>query len=371
MSAKKIHIISFDVPFPADYGGVIDVFYRIKALNQLGFEITLHCFEYGRGQQRELEKYCASVFYYKRTIFSSLLSKEPFIVTSRKSPELLTNLLVDEAPILFEGLHTCAFLNHKKLKKRFKIARTHNIEHDYYTELAKSANGWRKIFFKKEAKKLKDYEVILEHANHILTIQQNDLKHFKLINKNVSLLPASVPEFENKPYSNTGEFCLFHGNLSVAENEIAATWIIKKLKIPKDISIIIAGKNPSNKLVKLCKEKNIELIGNPTEKEMNQLIKTARIHLLYTEQSTGLKLKLINSLTSSGHVIVNSKMVEGTSLLKYCSLANTNSEYSQLIKKLILIPLAKEEYITRQKGLSKEFNTKENCVIFTELVSQL
>ncbi len=30
-SGEHIHLISFDVPFPADYGGVIDVFYKIKA----------------------------------------------------------------------------------------------------------------------------------------------------------------------------------------------------------------------------------------------------------------------------------------------------------------------------------------------------
>ena len=27
-----LHIIAFNVPYPANYGGVIDVFYRIKAL---------------------------------------------------------------------------------------------------------------------------------------------------------------------------------------------------------------------------------------------------------------------------------------------------------------------------------------------------
>ena len=27
-----LHIVSFNVPWPADYGGVIDVYYRIKAV---------------------------------------------------------------------------------------------------------------------------------------------------------------------------------------------------------------------------------------------------------------------------------------------------------------------------------------------------
>ena len=54
----QIHIISLNVPYPANYGGVIDVFYKIKSLHEAGVQIHLHCFDYGRGNQPELEKYC-------------------------------------------------------------------------------------------------------------------------------------------------------------------------------------------------------------------------------------------------------------------------------------------------------------------------
>ena len=33
---NKLHFISMDVPFPPNYGGVIDVFYKLKAFHQLG-----------------------------------------------------------------------------------------------------------------------------------------------------------------------------------------------------------------------------------------------------------------------------------------------------------------------------------------------
>ena len=45
---KKLHLISFDVPFPANYGGVIDVFYKINSLHKIGIQVILHCFQYGR-----------------------------------------------------------------------------------------------------------------------------------------------------------------------------------------------------------------------------------------------------------------------------------------------------------------------------------
>ena len=47
MPVKRLHIICFDIPFPPSYGGVIPVFYRIKALNKLGVWVILHCFYKG------------------------------------------------------------------------------------------------------------------------------------------------------------------------------------------------------------------------------------------------------------------------------------------------------------------------------------
>ena len=78
---RAINIISFDVPYPANYGGVIDVFYKLKYFHQNGIKIHLHCFEYGRGEQIELNKYCESVTYYKRkTGFISFLSSKDFVI---------------------------------------------------------------------------------------------------------------------------------------------------------------------------------------------------------------------------------------------------------------------------------------------------
>ena len=370
MIDKKIHIVAFDVPFPADYGGAIDVFFRIVALYNLGYKITLHCFDYGRGQQMELKKYCETVFYYKRKIYSSLLSKEPFIIASRKSPKLLENLSKNNAPILFEGLHTCAFLQHENLKKRLKIARMHNVEHNYYAALAKSNTGWRKLFFFREAKKLQQFEPVLTSANYNLAIQENDLAHFKQYSKKVALLPASIPEICMNFNSETAPFCLFHGNLSVAENENALRWILKNITFPKGMLFVVAGKNPSSIIQSVCAQLEVELVANPSDREMKDLIQSARVHLLYTEQSTGLKLKLLNSLSSSGHVLLNDKMLAGTGLKELCVVANSVEEYTHQLTVLCSKPLSKEAFDTRNNYLSSHFSTQKNCDgLFREILS--
>jgi hypothetical protein len=65
---KHLHLVAFDVPYPANYGGIVDVLYKLKSLHAAGIKITFHCFFYkGHNQPNdELKKYCDQVFYYKR-----------------------------------------------------------------------------------------------------------------------------------------------------------------------------------------------------------------------------------------------------------------------------------------------------------------
>ena len=43
-TGPDLHIVSFNVPWPANYGGVMDVFYRLRALSRAGLRIHLHCY---------------------------------------------------------------------------------------------------------------------------------------------------------------------------------------------------------------------------------------------------------------------------------------------------------------------------------------
>jgi hypothetical protein len=108
---KELHLISFNVPYPADYGGVIDVFYKIKALKKAGVKVHLHTFQYGREEADILSSLCEEVYYYKRKLYKDpFFSKLPYIVATRANDELLSNLLKDRHPIIFEGIHCCYFI---------------------------------------------------------------------------------------------------------------------------------------------------------------------------------------------------------------------------------------------------------------------
>ena len=130
---KPVHIVSFNVPYPPDYGGVIDVFYKIKALKDCGVNVILHCYKYGRENAEELKNICSEIYYYKRKkLASSALKKLPFIVATRNSKSLLKRLKNDNYPIIFEGLHTTYWLEELSKTNRKIIVRAHNAEHQYY-----------------------------------------------------------------------------------------------------------------------------------------------------------------------------------------------------------------------------------------------
>lgn len=338
---KHIHIVSFDIPFPANYGGAIDVFHKIRCLNNSGIKVILHCFEYGeRKPSVELEKLCSKVYYYKRqTSFINQFSILPYNVKSRISSELKQNLLKDNYPILFEVLHSCYLLNDIDLKQRVKLFRHSNIEHDYFFELAKSEKSFfKKVYFNIEALKLKWFEKNISHSSCILSVSKTDLNYFK--NKYKETPSYYLPSFHQYDAisiaKGVGDYILYHGNLAISENYNAAIWLIENVFCKLDYTVIIAGLNPPLLLVNLISKcKNIILKQNCSTSEMNDLIINAQVHCLYTSQETGLKLKLLNVLYSGRHVVANNKMLTGTDLIEACTICNTSLEYINTLNELM------------------------------------
>lgn len=363
---KAINIISFDVPYPANYGGVIDVFYKIKSFSELGIKVHLHCYEYGRGKQKELESFCESVTYYKRkTGATSFLSKLPYIVKSRANKNLKDNLLKNDFPILFEGLHCCFFLNDDAFKQRFKIVRNHNVEHHYYKNLAKSEkNDLRKHYFKTEAKRLKQFEHILKFADLSLAISESDYNYFTTHFPDLKTIyiPAFHPSNKINTSTNKGNYVLYHGNLSVTENKNAVEFIVKKIFNDIDIPLVIAGLNPDKELKKLIKNKpKISLVENPNDSKLQELIYNAQINLLYTHQATGLKLKLLNVLFNGKHCLVNSKMISGTNLSDCCTIADSTEKMKIQINELMKKSILDAEISKRTSILNEHYDNRNNC----------
>lgn len=374
MQNKHLHIISFDVPYPPNYGGVIDVFYKIKTLHEKGVRIHLHCIEYpGRSRSEELNKYCEEVHYYPRkTGLVSALSLKPYIVSSRRSNEMLERILKDDYPILFEGLHSCYFMTDKRLKDRFKIYRESNIEHHYYYNLFKVCNNlFNKIYYLGASCKLRTYQRVLKHANLMLCVSEKDTAylHDHFPQNKVRYLPSFHPSNIVDVLNGRGEYALYHGNIEVPENTHAAIYLINEVFNDNNIPLIIAGMNPPERLKKMVKGKeNIKIISNPDDREMTELIRNAHVNILVTFQATGLKLKLLNVLHQGRFCLVNDKMLNGTGLDELCFIGNDTAALKERLSVLFESDFTVDDASKREKVLAEFYSNSKNAEKLIELV---
>lgn len=364
--SKQLHIISFAVPYPVAHGGLFDLYYKLIAFHQAGVEIHLHCFTDGKNHAQELEKYCASVNYYPRKKgWRGLSFNLPYIVSSRKSTSLKKALMRDNYPLLFEGIHSTYLLNDPAFVLRKTMLRLHNVEHEYYRSLYKyTASIFRRMYYLLESRMLKEYETRIAHKpSFILTVSRSDKERYesKFHLNNIEFLPVFAGFEQVNILPGTGCFCLYHGNLSVVENEKAALWLMHNVFNELNVPLVVAGRNPSPILVEeASRQKNLSLVANPSSDEINDLIRKAQCHVLPSFNSTGVKLKLINALYNGRHCIVNTAAVSGTGMESLCHIADSEEEFKTAILTLFPQPARQTDIENRTMILQQLFNSQKN-----------
>jgi glycosyltransferase involved in cell wall biosynthesis len=371
-----MHVISFDVPWPADYGGVIDVWHKIRALSDAGVKVILHCFSYGRTEAAELKRICSEVHYYPRkTNPGAHLSMQPYIVRSRRSEALARRLLQDHHPILAEGIHSTALLNDSRFRNRIFLCRMANVEHEYYRHLAAGTSySVNRIFFRIKAYRLKRYEALLSRATKILAISPNDEAYFasRFGKEKVKGIYAFHPYEEVESLPGRGDYMLYHGRLDVPENYRAVESIMPVFGRWKKMPLVVAGMNPPPFLVKAIKaHPNAQLIANPDTIEMSNLIRNAHAHFLLTHQPTGLKLKLLSALFTGRFVIANSMMVDGTGLEPLCQVCNSEKEMEAALDEVAGKSFSDAEVSIRKEILSERYSNKANAAKLLTLIRSI
>lgn len=336
MSQRKLNVITFNNPYPPNYGGVIDCYYKIVALSQLKIEIYLHIFYDERIDVSNLEKYCKAIYTYKRnTSFLRHLSFLPFSVMSRMSQKLVFNLNKIETPILFESLRTCHALT--KIKQRSKVVvRCHNIEHRYSMGLFKSeASVILKLAHFIESFKQKRFEKSLNKADILFAISKYEKEYFS---QNYNPKSVYLPPFHGhqliKSEIGFGNYALYHGDLSISDNRRSALFLIDVFKA-LDKHLVIASSTRVHKI-----EKNIRNYSNISFKEISDdkhlelLIRKAHVNIVYSFQRSGTKLKVFNALYNGRHCIVNDNVVDDENILQLCHISNSLNDLRVTIKEI-------------------------------------
>ena len=197
----------------------------------------------------------------------------------------------------------------------------------------------------------------------MLVVSQTDCDYLtkQFPEKKVVYLPSFHGNSEVKSVPGKGNYVLYHGNLSVAENALAAEYLVNEVFNDLPIPLKIAGLNPSESLKKLVSGfKNIQLIPNPPKDEMESLISNAQINVLVTFQVTGLKLKLLNTLYNGRWMLVNQEMLAGTGLESLCEIVGDAAQMKTKINSLFNIEFDQDQLVARTEILKKRFSDAAN-----------
>ena len=362
------------MPAPPDYGGVIDVYYKIKALAAAGAEIYLHCFLYGDRKEAEiLNSLCKEVWYYpRRTGFRGISPLYPYNVFSRRSEALLERLQAIDAPILFEQIHSTFYLKHPALSARYKMVRVHNIEHEYFDGLGNRERSFlKREYFRLEAGMMRSYEQGLSAAAAFVTLTPEDSiffqKHYPAARH--ECIRGFHPFQDVTALTGAGDYCLYHGNLGHPENEEAVIFLLEQVFNQLDIPLIIAGKGPSARVSALAAAlPNCSVVADPDEAVLTGLIQKAQIHVLPTFQATGLKLKLLYALFAGRHVLVSPQMLHSSGLADCCHIAPDAAAFRDQIKALMPQPFTQEMIGARRAVLALDYNNAANAQRFLTLL---
>lgn len=373
---KHLNIVCLDTPWPADYGGAIDMMNRIRVFNQMGIRIHLHYFSYNeRGTPNELNKFCESIHVYPREKMRAAQAfRLPYIVASRINQELIATLQQNEYPLLLEGVHCTGILPHIDIQHRKVVVRMHNDESIYYRELARVEKGiMKKLYFNTESRLLKKYMQQLPAQCTYACVSKEDAYIFRSeYGLSDSIFIPTFPSWQKvTAEEGQGNFCLYHGNLSVPENEKAALWLLTNVFTKTRTPFIIAGKKPSKRLLKhaeLCQ--HTCLVADPSETEMNDLVRKAHINVLpcFNQKITGIRLKLLHALFEGRHCVVNEPMVAGTGLHEACHIASGANAFASVILQLYHQPYTREETVLRKELLGSTYDNERNARQLTQLL---
>ena len=366
--SNHLHIVCLDVPWPADYGGAIDMMNRIMMFKKSGIGIHLHYFSYNeRGTPNELNQFCETIHVYKRKEgHRGFSAKLPYIVASRMNDDLVRNLQNDNDPILLEGLHCTGILSQLDLSKRKVVVRMHNEESIYYKELAMAESSLiRRLFFLRESRLIRKYSQHLPDQCMYACVSGEDIQlledNYHL--HNVEFVPIFPAWQQVSGEEGMGSLCLYHGNLSVPENEKAAIWLLRNVFTKIRKPFVIAGKKPSKRLQKLAHLcQHTCLVADPSEMEMNDLIRKAHINVLpcFNKNITGIRLKLLHALFEGRHCVVNEPMVKGTGLEAACHTGTTANAIASIIAQLYHQPFTNEEILLRKRLLGDTYDNEKN-----------
>lgn len=367
MNVLDLHIVAFDYPFPPSYGGLIDVYYKIIALDRAGLHIHLHAFYEGEPPHvpDELKARLKTLYLYprsKKKQWYKMFYRLPFGVETRTDSRLLANLIEVEAPIFFEGLQTAYYAYHPALKNRAKYLRLHNLESNYYEGSAQSIPSlFKRWIYQLEAWKYKGMEEDFSLFDRVYTLSISEGLTVVRRKGRATFVPPFTGFDKVADLSQFGEGVIYYGDLRLPDNQRAALHLIDLMApITETTFTILADECPEAIQVALAAYPHMQFKQVIGIAALKQEWAKAHVHLLWSFQQSGTKLKALNALFCGRHVVMNTHLVDDPALRGLGYIVNDTEQARKIVRDLLKIPYLQAAH--RAEILRKNYSDQDNAV---------
>ncbi|WP_424767443.1 glycosyltransferase family 4 protein [Paenibacillus sp. sgz302251] len=369
----KILVVCSDFPYPADHGGRVDTWGRIKVLAELGWRI--HLLVCGKQMPAEADLKVVNEYVEdiklcdRRSRLSDLLHAFPLQARSRN--ELSRVSLEDDYDyVLLEGDYVYPILNNPKIRPDNVILRVHNDEAVYFKALARSAkNIFHKMYYQMESSKFASLQKkMVERVDKYLFISSKEFEAFKSQHPAAKslFLPPPVTKETFGASSFRSKNVVFIGSLFMPNNREAIEWYLghihpKLLKEP-GYQFIVAGNSRKQSLSWLDPYDLTNVIVYDTPKSLDDIYKQGYLFVNPMQNGAGVKLKTIEAIQNGLPVISTSIGYEGTGLLdnEHILIADRPEQFYRKIKQLFDDPAAAKTLLEcSQHFIRTHYNHKE------------
>ena len=312
----KIIYLTSRFPYPINKGDKLRSYHQIKELSKSHEIHLISLSEKSISEENiwALNKYCKSITIYKMVflkrifnLFKTLFNNKPFQVNyfyHYSIQKKLNNKIDGISPdyIFCQLIRTAMYVknNHTTAKVL-----------DYMDSLSKGmerrikiSNLFIKPFVIMEFQRLKRFEnLAFEFFNKHIIISENDRKEIAHNKKDeIEIIGNGIDtNYFQKIDTEIKYELVFIGNLSYLPNIEAASFIAKEVlpklleKLPR-IKILIAGSNPSKRVLKLA-NKNIEIQG--WVEDIRKTYNSGKIFFAPMTIGSGLQNKLLEAMSTS------------------------------------------------------------------------
>lgn len=369
--------------YPANSGGRILVYNRVKQFTELGHNVYLFVISDSNKeiviQNSEIKRITKGIYSYNRksncnkilNVFKTIFL--PYAVASRTifkiakdMLELVNTVRID---IIIVELPQMALNITKQIisKKIPTILCFQNIEFLTIQNIGKTfTSPIKKFIYYIDSKKMQFYENFLYKANMFnayVFITQEDENYFKthLNYRNVlTFLSQTGSEDSGEIFKipHTGKNILFVGKMSYQPNIDGVLWFYNKVwPVIKDkiqnIKLYIVGKDPSDSI---CKIKDPSVVITGTVDSVDEYYSIADVAIIPIFSGGGVKTKLIEAASHKIPVVCTKEGARGSSFIKdtHIFVANSAEKFGENIVRALNYDESIRNMVEKSYQLFKE-----------------